>query len=80
MAAGGLVLKKKRAEGCWWGGYFPFALTTSLALCPITGLEARRRRRSHGHIGLLRSPAVVHLELPGLGIRSWDFIRIYQVV
>jgi hypothetical protein len=53
--------------------YFPFALTTSLALCPITGLEARRRRRSHGHVGLLRSPAVEYLEFPGLGVGLGTF-------
>lgn len=35
-------MNKKAQEGCWWGGYFPFALTPSLALCPITGLAARR--------------------------------------
>jgi hypothetical protein len=81
MVAGGLVgvLMNKRAEGCWWGSYFPFAL--SPALCPITGLEARRRRRSRGHLGLLRSPAVVYLELPGLGAglgTLFAYIKLYD--
>lgn len=62
------VLMNKRAEGSWWGGYFPGALTSRLALCPMAGRAARRGRRCCCHLGHVRLLAVADWELPGCGV------------
>lgn len=41
----------KSAEGCWWGGYSASALTLSLPVYPITGLDGLRKRRCTGAEG-----------------------------